>query len=272
MRFHLLGTLGVASACFLLLLSASSAKAQCTENTIGFSDVGVVSGNPFHAEIVISRSSLSESASSIPETPPVLVARDAQGRIRYERAILEFKRENNAEARLKVEQQWILICDPVAQTTTQIDTMDAFAKIIRPRDSASNLRAIHPRSFCSTQLRSKSTPSALVEHLGTQTVEGVEAHGVRITRKSRLGASSGGDTSDIEGITETWCSDEISAVVLMVSAAPKLEMKTTIVMRNIERTEPDPSLFRIPSGYTVTESVAGPIGHPTSNPQPNAQP
>jgi len=29
-------------------------------------------------------------------------------------------------------------------------------------------------------------------------------------------------------------------------------------MRNIERSEPDPTLFQIPQGYTVTESVEEP--------------
>jgi hypothetical protein len=73
----------------------------------------------------------------------------------------------------------------------------------------------------------------------------------------------------ITSTTDRWCSDELSAVVLTFSESSTSESKTSIAMQNIERTEPDPSLFQIPPDYAVTESVAEPHSpHPTTIAQP----
>ena len=51
----------LATACFALLLSsaaAPSANAQCGVNTVGFGNAGIVTDNPFHAEVVITHSAV----------------------------------------------------------------------------------------------------------------------------------------------------------------------------------------------------------------------
>jgi hypothetical protein len=263
MRSHLIPSFSLVSACFLLLASASPARAQCGVNTIGFGNVGIVTGNSFHAEIVATRTGLPKLMSPIPGLPPESVARDGQGRVRSERVAGPFKRDSGDETGSKVEEHLITICDPVAQTITKIDTMNATAEIIHSRPSApSQPSPTHRRTFCSSRLPSNrnSNPNMTVEDLGDRTIEGVEAHGERIIMKPMLAPTGNGDPSPGESVTTIWCSDELSAVVLRITENTKSGFKSSVAMRNIERTVPDPALFQIPEGYAVTETLQEPRG------------
>lgn len=101
-----------------------------------------------------------------------------------------------------------------------------------------------------------------VEGLGEKVIEGVLAHGQRAQMAPP--DSAGGVTAPTEGVatltddavTERWCSDELSAMVLSDSENTKTERKSSRAMRNIEHTEPHPQLFQIPANYAVTESIA----------------
>jgi hypothetical protein len=251
----------------LSFFSASPAHAQCGVNTLGFGNLGIVKDNPFHAEVV-STSTGQRLLTAISARKPELVARDSQGRIRTERVVGEYKRDTGSEAGSTAEQRMIMICDPVAQTLTQIDTLNATAKIIHSRPSAPNSslpsganssRMQHRsiRTFCDSRLMMGSQPGRPgVEDLGYKTIEGVQAHGARIAMPTLIAPGSEVSTSTSD--TERWCSDELSAIVLTTTENSKSGSKSTVVMQNIERTEPDPSLFQIPPDYAVTESVAEP--------------
>jgi hypothetical protein len=250
----------VSAGAILLLLSASPANAQCAANVFGFGDVGIVRDNPFQAEITVTRTGPPVPAHSILQTHPRRVARDAEGRVR-------------SDAGTSTEQHTIRICDPIAQTLTQIDTLNSTAKIIHSQSAPPPTATTLPhRSFCSTRLPLENkSPLIAVEDLGIQNIEGVQAHGVRIKR-SPSSAADPGVASFGEMITDRWCSDELSAVVLTVTQNSKSGRKTTIAMKNIERTEPDASLFQVPQNYSVTESVAE--AHPAvrTRPAPDEEP
>ncbi len=102
-----------ATACLFVVLSASPVHSQCGVNSVAFGDVGIVTDNPFHAEIAATASGPSDLA---PCTLLRLtsVARDMQGRIRTERIGGEFKHDTGAQAGSEEEQHVIMICDPVA--------------------------------------------------------------------------------------------------------------------------------------------------------------
>jgi hypothetical protein len=259
------------SACFLSFVSAPSSQAQCGVNTIGFGDVGLVPGNPFHAEIVSTSSRPSPLQSALAQRGPELVARDGEGRARTERVTGPFKRDTGPEAGNQVQQHIIMICDTSAQTLTQIDTLNATAKIIHSVPSAPISPAFPGRSFCSTRLPSNRVAHQPVEDLGDQVIEGVQAHGVRM-RLRGPGTAADGELSVGESVRDVWCSDELSAIVLVVTENTKTGVKSSTAMRNIERTEPDPALFQIPADYAVSESVAEP--HERHNPHvaPSEQP
>lgn len=265
MPSYLHASFRVVAVCLLLLALTSFAHAQCGVNSIGFGDVALVPGNPFTAEIVFTSSGKPDAVTSLSPSHPESVARDSQGRVRTDRVAGQFKRDNGPEAGTKIEQHLIMICDPLAQTLTEIDTLSATAKIRHSQPSATS--APSQRTFCSSRLPSGRNDRVGAEDLGDQTIEGVLAHGVRITMPM-LGASSGESTS------ERWCSDQLAAVVLTVSQSAHSEVKLVRGMRNIERSEPDPTLFQIPADYAVTESVAEPRPRhtPAAPPLPTDQP
>src|SRR5580700_5043366 len=154
MRSCLLLPFSLVSGCALLLLPASSAQSQCSANTIGFGDVGVVANNPFRADVTLTTTGHTEMNVTLRPNFPESVARDSQGRIRTERIAGEFKRDTGPDAGSKVEAHIIMICDPIAQTMTQIDTATLTAKIIHSRPSApraTGLQLAPRRSFCSTR-------------------------------------------------------------------------------------------------------------------------
>lgn len=274
MHSHRFLSFSLLTTCVLLLLAASSTQAQCGRNTLGYGDVGIVANNPFHAEMVVTRSGHPEFHSPLVQQP-LSVARDTQGRVRIERVGGEFKHDNGPETGSQVQEHTITICDPVTETLTRINTVNATATIIHSRPSAprsSALRSIAPRSFCSFRLASiRPGAHSQAEDLGTQIIEGLEAHGERMTLPM-LGATSGEESPNGESTSELWCSDSLSALVLRITGNTKSGVKSTIAMQKIERTEPDPALFQIPSDYAITESVAEPRDHRTPNPAPNEQP
>jgi hypothetical protein len=261
MRSHRFLSSALMSTCFALLLAASPAKAQCGPNTVGFRNVGIVANNPFHAEVTRTTTGHTDMAATLRQNYPQWVARDTQGRIRTETVVGEFKHDNGPDAGSNVEARVILICDPVAQTITHIDTATATAKIVHSRygaPSARSLKSVTPRSFCSSRMPSSHLASRFeVEDLGDQTIEGVEAHGERI-KLPMIGAAAGEESPNGGSTSERWCSDSLSALVLTITGNTRTGVKSTIAMQKIERTEPDPVLFQIPPDYTVTESVAEP--------------
>jgi hypothetical protein len=57
-------------------------------------------------------------------------------------------------------------------------------------------------------------------------------------------------------VNERWYSQELQTVVLTKNSDPRMG-ETTYRLTNINRSEPDPSLFQVPADYTVDEG-AGP--------------
>jgi hypothetical protein len=266
MRTDRLFNLRFASACFLFCAAGMPVRAQCGVNSLGFGNIGIVANNPFQAEVVTTHPESSSLGSRLE-----YVARDNQGRIRTDRTAGKYKHDTGPEAGTEAEERMIMICDPIAQTLTRIDTLNKTATIIHSRPSApstSRLQPAHARTFCSSRLLIGLHLGG--EDLGVKTIEGVEAHGEQFTMPM-LATSTGGESTS-NSTNERWCSDDLSAVVLTVTTNSKAGTKFTVEMQKIERIEPDPSLFQIPPDYAVTESVAPPLGRRSSSVSSSRQP
>ncbi len=87
-----------------------------------------------------------------------------------------------------------------------------------------------------------------IEKLGLQNIEGVEAEGTRTITTVPAGAI--GNERPIESVYETWYSKELQLVVMSKQTDPRFG-EQTYRLTNIVRTEPDPSLFSLPTGYRV---------------------
>jgi hypothetical protein len=57
-------------------------------------------------------------------------------------------------------------------------------------------------------------------------------------------------------VNERWYSPELQTVVLSKNSDPRMG-ETTYRLTNISRGEPDPSLFQVPTDYTVKEGSFG---------------
>jgi hypothetical protein len=74
------------------------------------------------------------------------------------------------------------------------------------------------------------------------------------------------ETQAASSYEDMWCSDQLGAVILQshVSASAKFSNKSDTLMQKIQRTEPNPSFFQIPSDYTILEreQPRGPLLRP----------
>lgn len=100
-----------------------------------------------------------------------------------------------------------------------------------------------------------SEKNARKEALGKQVVEGVEAEGTRTT--ITIPAGEIGNERAIEIVNERWYSPELQTVVMTRHSDPRFG-ETTYKLTNINRSEPDRSLFEVPGGYTIKEDSVQP--------------
>ena len=88
------------------------------------------------------------------------------------------------------------------------------------------------------------------ESLGQQMVEGVMCEGRRST--ITIPANTIGNELPINIVSEEWYSPELQVLVLTKQSDPRMG-ETTYRLTNIHRSEPDRSLFEVPSDYSVKE-------------------
>ena len=88
------------------------------------------------------------------------------------------------------------------------------------------------------------------EDLGTRSIEGITAHGVRETQTIPNGSTG----SDVVLTDEYWYSDELHMNVMVKHSDPRTG-SVTMTLTQATRTDPDPSLFQIPEGYKPAGSA-----------------
>ena len=88
------------------------------------------------------------------------------------------------------------------------------------------------------------------ETLGKQTIEGIECEGKRSV--STIPAGDIGNERAIEMIRESWYSPELQMTILTKQTDPRFG-ESTYRVTNINRSEPEASLFQVPNDYTIKE-------------------
>jgi hypothetical protein len=88
------------------------------------------------------------------------------------------------------------------------------------------------------------------EDLGSQTMEGVIVNGVRTTHT--IPAGQIGNNRPITIVTEVWTSPDLKTIVYSKRSDPRMG-EQTFRLTNITRTEPNPSLFTVPSDFKVVD-------------------
>lgn len=103
------------------------------------------------------------------------------------------------------------------------------------------------------------------EALPSDTIAGVYVEGTRTTEVVTAGGV--GNEHEFTIVSETWTSPDLKITVRLVTDDPRTG-RVTIELTAVNRSEPDPELFKIPEGYTVVDrSSPFDRSHPASEPE-----
>jgi hypothetical protein len=80
------------------------------------------------------------------------------------------------------------------------------------------------------------------------------ASGTRVTHT--IPAGTIGNSQALETVRETWMADDLKVPVMTKVTDPRMGTMTT-ELTNINRSQPDPSLFQVPSDYAVKKGPGG---------------
>jgi len=92
------------------------------------------------------------------------------------------------------------------------------------------------------------------EQLGNMFIEGVQAQGTRTT--TTIPAGDIGNERPINIIDERWYSPDLQMTVMTKHSDPR-SGETNFQLKNINRSSPPPTLFEVPSDYTVNAAGGG---------------
>lgn len=241
---------------------------------IGFSfDGKVVKGIPFSGQAVTEMIQILGDGNRIINKSTASVYRDKDGRTRREQTITAI---GPFAGELP---QMISISDPVAGVSYILEPSSHIARKMTPMQFEFKLNtngarigpderekppedlpelpklqvgvANGPGPTLTVELPDIEGGNGKQESLGKQSIEGVEAEGTRTT--ITIPAGEIGNERAIEIISERWYSPELQTVVMTKHSDPRFG-ETVYRLTNINRGEPDASLFQVPAGYRIIEA------------------
>ena len=182
----------------------------------------------------------------------ILLARDAEGRVRVEGASPPVECEQpGLLVPLKCAYANIFVFDPMARTMTHWGEGEIAAHeaaIIQVSASqfeeAERLTLTVEKNAYETDGEEREV---IRENLGQKEIEGVSATGVRWSTAIPTGVP--GQKATITHIHEVWTATEMQMVIKVIDGDPRDE-ETISGLEHITRA-PDPSLFHPPEGYAI---------------------
>ncbi len=251
----------------------------------GFSfDNHVVKGAPYTAETSTETTQTLADGNRIVRTETGAVARDSEGRTRREMSMSGVGpwAVSNGEAA-----KMIFINDPVAQvnyvltpehtahktpTPSKVEYVNgrtvriadgqgqvgaSSLSLALPTADAANVPIGGPAMVTAKGMAEmkalKMSGSAKEESLGTQTIEGVQAEGKRMT--TTIPAGEIGNERPLEIVNESWYSPDLQTTVMTRRSDPR-NGETIYKLTNIQRVEPPQSMFVVPSDYKLEDGPA----------------
>ncbi len=189
------------------------------------------------------------------------IYRDSQGRVRIEAQVTRPGANGQSVTTTRVT-----ISDPVAGVVYEVDPQNKTAtshKTHFPSEQAA-MRPRNPNGRGANAAARPVDPNVKSEDLGTQAVNSVIAKGSRTTHTVPAGTI--GNTLPIQSVHETWMAADLKVPVLEKTTDPRFGTRT-MQLNQINRGEPDASLFQIPSDYTIHQGGPGGRG-PGRGPRP----
>src|SRR5271166_4196664 len=247
-------------------------------SAIAFGAIGgpgaAVKGAPYSAAITNESVQTLADGTHITQSSSGSTARDSQGRTRQDAPLPAIGNLSAADA-----PHLVFLQDPVAGAAYTLNLTDktAWKGPVPPPGAGAPGMMLSTNTFFvhaagAAPLPPSTTPDAPVastmimqkrlaesegdvttENLGSQTMEGVQVTGVRTTQTIAVGKI--GNDRPITIVTEVWTSPEFKTIVLSKRNDPRMG-EQTFKLTNIQRGEPDPSLFTVPSDFKITEGGA----------------
>lgn len=213
-----------------------------------------VTGAPFSAQEVTEETQTLANGNVITRKNQANIYRDSSGRVRTERTVPAGRPAPGQTATQTTTRTIVSIHDPVAGVSSELDTT---AKTVRQMTipNHSGNPAFQGRGARGAN-GAAGDANVVTADLGMQTINGVQATGTRVTRT--IPAGQIGNAQPIQVVTETWRSADLQMPVMTKRTDP-IHGNVVTQLTNITRAEPDPSLFQVPSDYTVTKG-RGPRG------------
>jgi hypothetical protein len=237
----------------------------------GFEASGPILGAPYSATITNESVQTLADGNRLVQTSTGTTARDSQGRTRQDTFLPAIGNLSAANA-----PHLSFIHDPVAQTSYTLNLTEKTAQkmpapplagaasgaMVTMRmvegggplppldDMPTTIAGAGPGPFLEKHLILNEPDQSNTEDLGSQTMEGVVANGVRTTHT--IPAGEIGNDRPITIVTEVWTSPDLKTVVYSKRSDPRMG-EQTFRLTNIVRTEPNPSLFTVPADFKIVE-------------------
>ena len=254
-RWLVVFTCGLAALAF----GSGSSRAQRNgpggpgaQNRIGFLGFAggpgnkVVTGAPYCGQVTEEFSQTLADGNQIHRETTSNVCRDSQGRT-YSQVNLPAVVSGSGNSPSAV-----IIRDPVAGVDYMLDTTHkTYRKVTHPTGKP-------PAGGNAPRFQGGNPNPGATTDLGFMTIAGLSCKGTRFTRT--IAAHSGlGNEQPLQVTTERWHSPDLSIDIQTQTTDPSRGNSTTTVS-NINRSEPDASLFQIPAGYTLQQGGLGGFG------------
>jgi hypothetical protein len=217
-------------------------------------------GAPYSAVELKTSQQVLAAGNTIQREEKTNVSRDSQGRVR---------RETTSTGSDGQPETRVTISDPVAGVVYELDAKNkvAFSRPARFTTPLQTGAADRQRTMGAGQPPAETEANVKRETLAAQSMHGIMANGTRVTRT--IPAGTIGNAQAMEMVRETWMSDELKVPVMTKVSDPRTGTMVT-ELTNISRSQPDPSLFQIPSDYKVWKRPGawrGSIGRGPGAPQ-----
>jgi TonB family protein len=200
-----------------------------------------------------------------PAYPPIAKAARAQGAVQVNVTIDENGNVTAAEpvsghpllrdAAIEAAKQWQFKPTLLGGETVKVQGILTFNFTLQGKDEEPGQVGLTPPVAAAMPMidlgpGNRIKVESRTEQLGTQMVEGIAAEGTRHINTIPAGAI--GNERQIDIVSERWYSPELQMVILMKHVDPRYG-ESTQRLTNIDRSEPDASLFQVPDGYEIKE-------------------
>lgn len=228
--------------------------------TFRLEDNKVVTGAPYSADAVTENTQVLADGNRIVRKETAKVYRDSMGRTRRDLSVNAIGPWSSGSP-----MQIANIFDPVAGVHYMLNMQEKKAfKMPPPRKPPAGEMGLmtKDRMFIAGGGMPASGPGMTIiekdggvgnrseTSLGTQEIEGVQARGMQTTET--IPAGKIGNEKPIVVTTERWHSPDLQVDVLVKHNDPRMG-EVVYKLTNINREEPDASLFQVPADYTVQQ-------------------